>query len=268
MESKTLLVSCVDLEFAQNIANYFSKNNYNIIIALDTQEKEFEAVNSSIKNTVIYKVNHNSYEDIQRLVSQVEVEFKNIDMFVCCNSKILYNYVSELSTAQLDELYNYNYKSYLLYTQAIAKNMIKYDVKGSMVYITSFHGVRAYAYDCVFGSFSAALHRSSESLALQLSAYGIRLNNIAIGANCKYNKDIPFEYGEYDKRIPLSRYLSYEDIFNSLEFLLSEKSSYITGTVVKLDGGITLAGMPESDIGYGWDKNRKEFGGKSKYKHM
>jgi NAD(P)-dependent dehydrogenase (short-subunit alcohol dehydrogenase family) len=136
-------------------------------------------------------------------------------------------------------------------TSYAANYMVEHDVKGSIIYITSTHSLRAYPYDALYGSLKAGLNRAVESLACELGNYGIRVNAIAPGfIQVRFNNEWP-EYEQnvkvLGKLLPLNRIGNPVDIANAIEFLASDDAKYITGVTVKVDGGLILAGMPESD---------------------
>ncbi|MFB9280134.1 SDR family NAD(P)-dependent oxidoreductase [Cohnella cellulosilytica] len=150
---------------------------------------------------------------------------------------------------ELDRQYALHYRSAILFTKASANAMIETGTAGSILFVTSHHAHRAYADNVLIGSYSAALHRSAESLAMQLAPDRIRLNCIAAGetlpaspAGTEFGDQIPLGYGRD------------EDVADAAAFLCSERARYMTGTVLKVDGGLTLPGMPEHGRGSGWNR--------------
>ncbi len=183
-----------------------------------------------------------------------------IDLLVCGPSLPVRQSALEADADTLDYYYRLNYKSYLLCAKVAANHMIERKTGGSIVFITTTEGLRAYKDDLIYGSFAAAVHRSAESMAMQFAPYGIRVNCIAPGiTDTKENSPekespLPFKH-----RIPLGRLAVPADIGRLVEFLSSEKADYITGMTIKVDGGLILPGMPESDLpqaGYGWEAER------------
>jgi len=158
------------------------------------------------------------------------------------------NRLIDTEPEQLDLMYRLNYRSAILFAQAAANRMITDGTPGSLLFLTSLHGIRAYAANSLAGSYAAALHRSAESLAMQLGAHRIRLNCIAPGITSRLADGHP----EFADRIPLGLGTP-EDIAQAAVFLGSDKARYITGITLKVDGGISLPGMPEYGLGQGWD---------------
>jgi len=142
--------------------------------------------------------------------------------------------------------------------QAAARHMAEHGVRGSLINITSTRGERAYPGDSVYGGLKAGLNRAVQSIALDLAPYGIRVNNVAPGAvRVRSNAEAAAAgfAGFWDKlgeRIPLGRSGEPGDVGEAVAFLASDRASYITGTTLRVDGGLILPGMPENPSAAGW----------------
>ena len=95
----------------------------------------------------------------------------------------------------------------------------------------------------IYSISKAALNMFVKNAALNYGKFNIRINAVSPGAinnpmdkNIKDNKFL----SNYIKNVPLKRIAEYDDISNIIEFLLSDKSSYITGEIIKVDGGFLL----------------------------
>lgn len=153
---------------------------------------------------------------------------------------------------QMKKAYNIIYKDTLLHIKEASLYMREHG-GGSIVIMTNAEGLRASKYDYLAGSMYAALHRSIESFALQLAPYGIRINCIAPG-NVRPADDNETSPLNVRERFPMNRPGTMEEIAEAVLFLGSDKASYITGITLRCDGGSYLAGMPEKNDWYGWDK--------------
>ncbi len=148
--------------------------------------------------------------------------------------------------------------SYFQLMQAAARHMAEHGVRGSLINITSTRGERAYPGDSVYGGLKAGLNRAVQSIALDLAPYGIRVNNVAPGAvRVRSNAEAAAAgfAGFWDKlgeRIPLGRSGEPGDVGEAVAFLASDRASYITGTTLRVDGGLILPGMPENPSAAGW----------------
>ncbi len=169
-----------------------------------------------------------------------------IDVLVCNAGVTRHHHILSVTGEELDFLYNLNYRSYLLTTGVITRHMVENGIRGSVIWITSSRGDRAYPTDPQYGGLKAALKRACESVALQLAPEGIRLNCVAPGAT--YTRWPYGQPSELARRIPMKRLGTPIDIGNAVEFLCSDRATYITGITLRVDGGLVLPGMPERNF--------------------
>lgn len=113
-------------------------------------------------------------------------------------------------------------------------------------------GESAHPDDFVYGGIKAAINRAAQSMALDLSPYGIRVNCVAPGATRvrenKLPEDSPLRgkpFYPVEHNIPLQRMGTPRNNGELIAFLASKKGSYITGTVIRVDGGLVLPGQPQ-----------------------
>jgi glucose 1-dehydrogenase len=147
----------------------------------------------------------------------------------------------------LDYVYGLDFRAYILATGAAARHMVLNGIRGSVIFITSSRGDRAYPNDLMYGGMKAALKRSCESIAMELAPFGIRVNCVAPGATIV--REDGGRWQDYlGVRIPAGRLGTPRENGHLVAFLASDKAEYITGVTVRVDGGLILPGMPENDI--------------------
>lgn len=154
-----------------------------------------------------------------------------------------YRAIQSLSAEHIDRIVFINFRSPLLLMKEACDHMIANRTKGSIVNITSSRAERAYTEDSVYGGMKSALRRATESAALDLAPFGIRVNAVAPGAVAVRE---PNEWSRrLGERIPLGRIGQPEDIGKAVVWLVSDESLYATGISLRVDGGLILPGMPE-----------------------
>ncbi|MDR3312924.1 MAG: SDR family oxidoreductase [Oscillospiraceae bacterium] len=193
-----------------------------------------------------------------RITEQAIAALGHLDALIYVAGRTEWYNMPQLTAEQVDALYTLNYRAPLLCTAAASRHMIERGIRGSILYITSTHGVRAYPRDQIYGGLKAGLMRSTESIALELSEHGIRVNTVAPGMiNVRGGDSDERLHREWARKVPLGRYGKATEVANAVAFLVSDKASYITGVTLKVDGGLVLPGMPEDDspdAGYGWTR--------------
>ncbi len=186
-------------------------------------------------------------------------ELGTIDTLVCNAGVTRIQTLMTITDEIYDLLMNLNYRAYIYCARTAARHMIKHDIKGSIIFITSTHGNRAYRGDGIYGALKAGLNRIVQSFAIDLAPYGIRINAVAPGAT-----QVRFggtrNWGEWmGPRIPLGRMGQPGDIGEAVAFFAdSERSGYITGQTLQVDGGLIIPGMPEHPDAAPWIYGKEE----------
>lgn len=157
----------------------------------------------------------------------------------------------ELNEKDFDFMVNVNQKGLFLCTQAVVRYMIK-EGKGTIVNITSEAGMEGSAGQSCYSATKGAVNGFTRSWAKELGPKGIRVVGVAPGINeptgltsPAYNEALAYTRGvkpeqlstDYAKVIPLGRPGKLDDIGNLVTYLVSERSSYISGTTVNISGG-------------------------------
>ena len=143
-----------------------------------------------------------------------------------------------------DDILRINLKGCFFVMQETARNMIRHGISGSMVNISSQHGIVGNTRRAPYCASKAGLLNMNRVLALEWAAFGIRINAVAptfILYPC--NEELLMEKNFKKKNlreIPLNRYCTAEDIAGAVDFLLSDKSRMMTGQSMILDGGWTI----------------------------
>ncbi|WP_373233335.1 SDR family NAD(P)-dependent oxidoreductase [Cohnella sp.] len=161
----------------------------------------------------------------------------------------------EMKSEDMLPFINVDFVAPILMMKTVGRHMLENGIKGSLINITSTRAERAYPHDSLYGGMKAALQRASQSIAIELAMNGIRVNNVAPGAT-EIERGSDEFYDKLGQKIPLRRVGKPKDIGEAVNWLASDAASYITGVILKIDGGLILPGMPETEDEttkyYGW----------------
>ena len=177
---------------------------------------------------------------------------------VCNAGKDVRSSVLTATAEDYDYLYANNLRNYFLCVGAAARHMVNDKIAGSIIMITSVRGQLARFDDFYYGAMKAAMERACKSMALDLSEYNIRVNCVAPGWTWRpETSEKPYETPFIKESIPLHRMGYIEEIGEAAAFLAGERSLYITGTTLLVDGGLALPGLWEQREAIPWKpKNR------------
>lgn len=249
LNAKNALVTGASMGIGKGIALAFAENGYNVAISHLNEPDEAERIAEMIRKEYGQECfvfqSDLSREDAPVKLAQDAIKALGEVHVLMNNAGItIFSEITEMGIDKMDHLYKLNFRAPMLLTQAISRHMIEKGIQGSIIHTASSRGERAYPDDALYGGLKAALIRASQSIALELSAYGIRVNCIAPGA-IKVRESHTEHYKRLGEKIPLGRAGSPADIGNAVVWLASDSASYITGTTIRIDGGLILPGMPE-----------------------
>ena len=243
LEGKTAIITGASRGIGKGIARVYAEHGANVAFTYSSSEqpaleleKELTALGVKAK---AYKSNAASFEEAQQLADDVLKEFGAIDILVNNAGITKDNLLMRMSEADFDKVIEVNLKSVFNMTKAVQRTMLK-QRKGSIINMSSVVGVKGNAGQTNYAASKAGIIGFSKSVALELGSRNIRSNVIAPGfieTEMTAVLDENTVQGWRDS-IPLKRGGSPEDIANACVFLGSDLSSYITGQVMNVDGGM------------------------------
>jgi 3-oxoacyl-[acyl-carrier protein] reductase len=187
-----------------------------------------------------WRSNAGKYEEAEAFVNEVVKEFGTVD--ICVNNAGISkdNLLLRLTPEQWDEVMEVNLKSVYNMTKQVIRPMMKAK-KGSIINMSSIVGINGNAGQGSYAASKAGIIGFTKSIALELGSRNVRVNAIAPGFietdMTHYLKE--GEAGQaFLSKIPLGRFGSAEEIGNTTLFLASDLSSYVTGQVISVCGGL------------------------------
>jgi 3-oxoacyl-[acyl-carrier protein] reductase len=245
LKDKNAIITGCNRGIGKSILELFAKNGANIWACVRKQNDEFDSFIDNLMNvygvqiTPVY-FDLSDYEQIKIGAKTIMSEKKAVDILVN-NAGITYNALFQMTTMdKLEEVFKVNYFSQVLFTQYITKLMVR-QKSGSIVNISSSAAIDANSGRSAYGASKAAIICTSKAMAAELGDKGIRVNVIAPGIT---NTDMVGEsmsqevINETVNQTNLKRIGVPNDIAEAVLFLASDLSSYMTGQVLRVDGGM------------------------------
>lgn len=179
---------------------------------------------------------------VDAMVERVCAEFGRIDILVNTTMASHNQEFLNFKEADFDDSLNRGVKSYFLTCQAVARQMIK-QRSGKIINLSSIVGVLGPGQAASWTADRGAVNGLTRAAAHALGFYGINVNGLARGNTARK----PYSAGVLERlrRLPLGRTETPEDLVEPCVFLASDGASYITGTILYVDGGYTVAGVTD-----------------------
>ncbi len=243
LEGKVTIITGASRGIGSGIAKVFAQHGSNVAFTFSSSaesalvlEKELQDLGIMAKG---YQSNAANFDESQKLVEDVLAEFGTIDILINNAGITKDNLLMRMSEADYDKVIEINLKSVFNMTKAVQKTMLK-NRKGSIINMSSVVGVKGNAGQANYAASKAGMIGFTKSVALELGSRNIRCNAIAPGfieteMTEKLNEDVVLGWRN---SIPLKRGGSPEDVANACLFFASDMSSYVTGQVLNVDGGM------------------------------
>ncbi len=245
LEGKVAIVTGAARGIGKAIALKFAAEGANVAFTdlvidengLATQQ-EIEALGVKAKG---YASNAANFEETHQVVADIVKDFGRVDILVNNAGITKDGLMLRMTEAQWDAVLNVNLKSAFNFIHACAPIMMK-QRKGSIINMASVVGVHGNAGQCNYASSKAGMIALAKSIAQELGSRGIRANAIAPGfIITDMTAKLPDEgKEEWCKKIPLRRGGTPEDVADIATFLASDMSSYVSGQVIQVDGGMNM----------------------------
>ena len=248
LENKVAIVTGAARGIGEAIAIKFAEQGANVAFTYvsDSSAPKAEALEAKLKalgvKSKAYKSNAGVFAESEAMVNDVIKEFGTID--ICVNNAGISkdNLLLRLSEQQWDEVMDVNLKSVFNMTKQVMRPMMKAR-KGSIINMSSIVGVRGNAGQSSYAASKAGIIGFTKSVAHELGSRNIRCNAIAPGF---VETDMTNYLKEGDaakafiEKIPLGRFGSGAEIADACLYLGSDLSSYVTGQVLSVCGGLNI----------------------------
>lgn len=244
LERKTALITGCNRGIGRAMVEKFASEGANIICAIRKENPEFRDYTDKLASENGITIDHVFFDltdedSIKATFKELQKEKRTIDILVNNAGIPAGGFLLMTSLAKVKEVMQVNFFSQILVTQLVAKMMIK-QKRGSIINMSSVTAMDNQGGWTAYGSSKAAMMSFTRTIARELAPFKIRVNAVAPGlieTQMGGEMDEKFQ-AEMIARSDLGRKGTPEEVANLISFLASDEASYITGQVIRIDGGM------------------------------
>jgi len=246
LEGKVALITGGSRGIGGATALEYARAGADIAIAsrkLPDLEKTAEEIRGMGRKALAVAAHMGRMEDINDLVTKVREEFGRIDILVNnAGTNPTMAPALEVEERAWDAIMNVNLKGVFFLSQAVA-TIMKEQGGGCIINVVSAGGIRPHILP-LYSISKAAVIMATKVMALEWAKYGIRVNAVAPGlVKTRFSEALWSNKETLDyllSRVPMRRFAELNEIMGTMLYLASDTSSFVTGTVVSVDGGETI----------------------------
>lgn len=243
LEGKTALVTGASRGIGKSIAMKFAEAGANVAFTDLKSDESMKATEKMIGEQGIqckgYASDASNLEQTQQTVEQILKDFGSIDVLVNNAGITKDTLLMRMTEEQWDAVIKVNLKSVFNFTKAVQRSMLK-QKSGTIINMSSVVGVSGNAGQSNYSASKAGIIGFTKSVAKELGSRNIRCNAIAPGfiiteMTGQLSEEVRKQWAE---QIPLKRGGKPEDVANTALYLASDLSTYVTGQVIHVCGGM------------------------------
>ena len=245
LQGKCAVITGASRGIGKAIAIKFAKEGANVVLNYRNSEKEALELKTELdklgSNTLIIKADVSKFDEAEHLIKEAKNAFGRVDILVNNAGITKDTLIMRMKEEDFDDVIDINLKGSFNCLRAVSPIMVK-QKEGKIINMSSVVGVVGNAGQVNYSASKAGLIGMTKSLAKEIGSKNINVNAIAPGF---IDTDMTKVLSDEQKKniisgVPLKRLGQVEDIANLAVFLASEKSNYITGQVIHVDGGMAM----------------------------
>ena len=228
-------------EVALTLSSYGAKLVINYNGSKEKAREVLEEIKRNGQEAMIYKADISSFDEVKEMVKYIKKEYGQLDILVNNAGITRDNLLLRMSEEEFDHVIDINLKGVFNCLRLVSPIMLKQRY-GRIINISSLVGVRGNPGQVNYSAAKAGIIGMTKSLAKELGSRGITVNAVAPGyIKTDMTALLKDELKEgITEQIPLKRLGEPEDIAQTVAFLASDYSSYITGQTIQVDGGLGI----------------------------
>lgn len=243
LEGKNAIVTGGSRGIGKRIVEVFANHGANVAFTYNSSADSAKQIEEELSGKGVkikaFQSNASDFEQAQKLVAAVLEEFSSIDILVNNAGITRDNLLMRMKEEDFDSVIDVNLKSVFNMTKAVQRTLLK-QRGGSIINMASVVGIKGNAGQSNYAASKAGIIGFSKSMALELGSRNIRTNVVAPGfIETEMTAQLDEKTVEgWRNNIPLKRGGKPQDVADTCVFLASDLSSYITGQVINVDGGM------------------------------
>ena len=243
LDNKNIIITGGSRGIGKSIVEVLVKNGANVGFTFTSSDLAANNIckelNSKDAKCIAYKSDASKFDQCEKLVNSFLDDFETIDVLINNAGITKDNLLMRMSEEDFDKVIEVNLKSVFNMTKACQRIFLK-NRRGSIINMSSVVGVKGNAGQSNYAASKSGIIGFSKSIAQELGSRNIRCNVIAPGfIKTEMTDNLSESIIEgWTENIPLKRPGESDDVANLCLFLASDLSSYITGQVINVDGGL------------------------------
>lgn len=238
---KTVVVTGASKGIGRAVAKEFANNGYNVVICYNKSVSDAQQLLNEVSQTtraIAVKVDVSNEDDVKNMVEIIKKTFGNIDVLVNCAGVSDTRLLIDSTKDDYDFVFDTNMRGTYNTCKLVGREMLS-NQSGKIINISSIWGVLGGSCESVYSASKGAIIAFTKALAKELGPNGINVNAVAPGfIQTDMTKNVTEEIRrEIMNNSALGRLGTPEDVAGVVSFLASEKSNFITGQVIGVDGG-------------------------------
>ncbi|GHO69681.1 glucose-1-dehydrogenase [Ktedonobacter sp. SOSP1-52] len=246
LERKVALVTGADSGIGRAIALLFAREGASVVVNYAHNEQKASEVRNMIEQQggtcFVQQADISQYQQAQGLAQRAVKQFGRLDILVNNAGMEIHSPFLDVNEEQFDRVVDTNLKGAFFCAQAAAREMVKQNIRGQIINISSVHEDLPMPENVPYCCAKGGMRMMMRTICLELAKHNITVNNIAPGAiDTPIDADVksdPNKYKPLIDEIPLHRMGQPEEVAHLALYLASGAAEYVTGSTFVIDGGL------------------------------